>query len=157
MPIPPERKRIRLARETYALPGSVWHATSTTLNRRPVFADPAMADLLVDALQFQCRKARADLLLYCVMPDHVHAVVTINDGDLIAIMRDVKSWTTHLWTQRTGEPHLWQQSFYDHGVRRSEHMDELITYVVENPQRAGFVADWHDYPWLGGTLLEPAP
>jgi REP element-mobilizing transposase RayT len=153
----PGRKRIRLAPETYAAPGSVWHATATTLHRRPVFADPAMAEILVDALQFQCRKTCADLSLYCVMPDHFHAVITINDGDLIAIMRDVKSWTTHLWTKRTGEQHLWQQSFYDHGVRRTEKMDELIRYVVENPQEAGLVTDWQDYPWLGGLLLEPTP
>jgi REP element-mobilizing transposase RayT len=154
---PPARKRIRLAPEAYAVPGSVWHATATVLGRRPVLRASAMAEAVIDALQFQCRKGQADLLLFCVMPDHVHAVVAIGTTDLIAIMRDVKSWTTRLWTQRTGEKHLWQTSFHDHGVRQSENMDELITYVVENPQHAGLVVDWQDYPWIGGSLLEPAP
>lgn len=80
------------------------------------------------------------------MPDHLHAVVAIDHSDLIAIMRDVKSWTIHNWTRRTGQKRLWQESFHDHGVRRSEKMDELVKYVTENPQRAGLVSDWTEYP-----------
>jgi REP element-mobilizing transposase RayT len=112
-----------------------------------------MAEAVVDALQFQFAKASANLLVYCVMPDHMHAVIAIEETDLIAIMRDVKSWTTRIWTKRTGERRLWQESFHDHGVRRSENTEELVKYVTENPQRAGLVAHWQEYPWLGGTLL----
>ncbi len=147
-------KRLRLNLDSYAIPGTVWHVSSPTLGRRPVFQDPEMADVVVDALVFQCTKAQADLFLYCVMPDHIHVVVGIQDVDLIAIMRDVKSWTTHIWKHRTGQQHLWQESFHDHGVRRTENMDELVKYVTENPQRTGLVADWHDYHWVGGSLLE---
>ena len=150
----PHRKRLRLDLDNYGARGSVWHVTTPTLNRRRVFRDSEMAAVLVDALQFQCAKAKANLLLYCVMPDHLHVVVTIDEVDLVAIMRDVKSWTTHIWNKRTGNRKLWQESFHDHGVRRSERMDELIKYVAENPQRAGIMADWRDYPWPGGSLLE---
>jgi REP element-mobilizing transposase RayT len=149
-------KRLRLDLASYAVPGTVWHVSSPTLNRRPIFQVPEMADAVVDALQFQCAKAKADLFVYCVMPDHIHAVVAIGDIDLISIMRDVKSWTTRIWTKRTGERRLWQESFHDHGVRRSENMDDLVRYVTENPQRAGLVADWQEYPWVGGSLLEIA-
>jgi REP element-mobilizing transposase RayT len=79
-------KRIRLPSETYAVPGLVWHVTTTVLDRRPVFREPDMAHALVDALQFQCRKAGADLLLYCVMPDHVHALVAVEELDLISVI-----------------------------------------------------------------------
>jgi putative transposase len=151
------QKRLRLDLNHYAVPGSVWHVSTPTLHRRPVFADPVMAAAVVDSVRFQCTKAGADLLLYCVMPDHLHVVVTINDIDLIAIMRDVKSWTTRMWRQRTGQKHLWQVSFHDHGVRRSERMDELVKYVVENPQKAGLVLDWRDYQWLGGVLVDNDP
>ncbi len=149
-------KRLRLDLDSYAVPGTVWHVSSPTLNRRPVFQDQEMAAVVVDALYFQCAKAEATLFLYCVMPDHLHLVVGIQEVDLISIIRDVKSWTTHVWKQRTGQQRLWQESFHDHGVRRTENMDELIKYVTENPQRAGLVANWPDLQWLGGTLLESA-
>jgi putative transposase len=151
------RKKIRLDPNRYSDPGSVWHVSTTTLHRKPVFTDPEMATVVIDALRFQCSKARADLLLYCVMPDHVHLVVTITEIDLISILRDIKSWTTHVWMKRTGQKQLWQESFHDHGVRRSERMDDLMAYIVANPVHAGLVADWRAYPWLGGTLIDDAP
>ena len=113
-----------------------------------------MAAIVIESLRFQCQKARADLLVYCVMPDHVHLVVTVGEGDLISILHDFKSYTGHIWKRRTGNRHLWQESFHDHGVRRSENMDELVKYVVENPQRAGLASDWSAYPWTGGTLID---
>ena len=151
------KRRFRLDLERYGDPGSVWHVSAATRDRRPVFADPVMADIAVDAIRFQCAKASTDLLLYCVMPDHVHLVVTIGDMDLISIVRDFKSWTTHRWKQRTGNRYLWQESFHDHGVRRTEKMDELVSYIVSNPVDGGLVADWQDYHWLGGMLLEDDP
>jgi putative transposase len=151
------RKCLRLDLEHYAVPGTVWHVTAPTRNRRPVFSDPAMAEAVIGAYKFQCAKAAADLLLYCVMPDHVHSVIAIHDGDLVSIMRNVNSWTTRIWTLRSGEKFLWQGSYHDHGIRRTENMDELVKYVLENPQVAGLIEDWREYRWIGGTLLETPP
>ena len=88
------------------------------------------------------------------MPDHVHIVVTIGEIDLISIIRDFKSWTTHVWKKRTGQKHLWQESFYDHGVRHSETMSNLVAYVAANPVRKKLVSDWTAWRWSGGTLIE---
>jgi putative transposase len=139
---------------SYAIPGTVWHVSTNTANRLPAFHDAEMAAIAVESIQFQCRKMNADLLLYCVMPDHVHLVVAIGEGDLISILQAFKSYTGHQWTKRTGRKPLWQESFHDHGVRRTENMDELIKYVVENPQEAQLVSDWRTYPWIGGSLFE---
>jgi len=150
----PIRKRIRLDHAAYAIPGSVWHVSTNTVNRIPAFRDAEMAAIVVESISFQCAKGNADLLLYCVMSDHVHLVVSIGEQDLITILQRFKSYTGHVWMKRTGRKPLWQESFHDHGVRRTENMDELIKYVIENPQEAGLVSDWQDYPWIGGSLLE---
>jgi putative transposase len=148
------RKRLRLDLSAYDVSGTVWHINTPTLNRQPSFRNPAMAEAVVKSLSFHCTKGGADLLLYCVMPDHVHAVIVIGSTDLISIMHGFKSYTTTLWRQRSGQKRLWQESFHDHGVRRSENVDELVKYITENPQRAGLVSDWQDYPWIGGSLFE---
>ena len=147
------RKRLRLDLESYAVPGTVWHVSAPTLQRRPIFRDSAFAQEVLRSLEFQCTRTGSDLLVYCLMPDHLHAVVTVGDTDLITVLHGFKSYTTTLWRKRSGQPRLWQESFHDHGVRRSEQMDELVRYVVENPRNAGLVADWQDYPWIGGSLL----
>jgi REP element-mobilizing transposase RayT len=150
----PRRKRIRLDHASYAVPGTTWHVSTNTENRFPAFRDPEMAATVVESIEFQCRKTKSDLLLYCVMPDHVHLVISIGESDLISILQAFKSYTSHQWTKRTGRKPLWQESFHDHGVRRTENMDELVKYVVENPQEAEIVSDWQDYPWIGGSLFE---
>ena len=60
------------------------------------------------------------------MPDHVHMAVATTDRDLISILHDFKSYTGHVWKRRTGQKHLWQGSFYDHGMRQTERMDALV-------------------------------
>jgi REP element-mobilizing transposase RayT len=105
-------------------------------------------------LRFQCAKSQSNLLLYCVMPDHLHAVIAIGESDLMSIVRDLKTWTTSQWQKQTGQERLWQLSFHDQGIRRVEHIDELTRYVTENPSDAGLVSEWWDYPWSGGSLLE---
>ena len=149
------RKRIRLDLASYAVPGTVWHVTVATRNRSPLLVDSLIAETVIESIAFQCAKAKADLLLYCVMPDHVHLVAGIGEkGDLVSIIHDFKSYTTNRWRKRTGQDTLWQESFYDHGVRHSERMDALIAYVVGNPATEGLVPDWEDHPWIGGSLFE---
>jgi putative transposase len=147
------RKRLRLDLATYTVSGTVWHVTVPTFHRQPLFRDPILAQTVIDSVQFQCLRTGTDLLVYCLMPDHLHMVVTIGEDDLITVLHGFKSYTTTLWRRQSGQQRLWQESFHDHGVRQSERMDELVKYVLENPQRAGLVDDWHDYPWLGGRLL----
>ena len=149
------RKRIRLDLASYTVPGTVWHVTIGTLGRRPVLCESSVAEAVIESIGFQCAKAKSDLLMYCVMPEHLHLVIGIGDeSDLISILHDFKSYTTTFWRKRTGQDKFWQESFYDHGVRHSERMEDLIEYVVKNPVEEGLVTDWREYPWLSGSLLE---
>jgi putative transposase len=150
----PKRKRIRLDRELYATVGSVWHVTFDTAGRRPVLANYVVAELVVATLEDRCRKAGANLLLYCVMPDHVHALVVIEHDDLISIVRAVKSILGRWWKSQGNQQDLWQRSFYDRGIRTERDSDEVIGYILKNPVDEGLVADWSDYSLIGGSLLE---
>jgi putative transposase len=150
------QKRLRLDLENYAAPGTVWHVTNPTFDRIPIFHDTDFAGTVVDSLQYQCQRCDANLLIYCLMPDHLHAVLTVGNVDLLTLMHGFKSYTTTLWRRRSGQRRLWQESFHEHGVRRTERMDDLVRYILENPVRAGLVADWQAHPWLRGSLLTDA-
>jgi REP element-mobilizing transposase RayT len=147
-------KRIRLDRSNYCVPGQAWLITTVCHDRQPVFADDDMANLTEVAIKFTCAKAGADLLLYSVMPDHVHAIIATEEVDLITIMQRFKSYTAHQWKKRSGQSRLWQPSFHDHGIRRTEKIDQMVEYVLSNPVRAGLVDDWSKYRWIGGSLIE---
>jgi putative transposase len=128
--------------------------TFDTAGRRPVLANYVVAELVVDTLEDRCRKAGANLLLYCVMPDHVHVLVVIEHDDLISIVRAVKSILGRWWKSQGNQQDLWQRSFYDRGIRTERDSDEVIGYILKNPVDEGLVADWSDYSLIGGSLLE---
>ncbi len=147
--------KLRLELENYAVAGTVWHVSLPTLERRKVLVTKAVNEMVIDALQFQCLKTNSQLLLYCLMPDHIHLLLAVGDGNLVSLMRDVKTWTTRQWQRQSGERRLWQDSFHDHGIRKTEDIDALVKYIIENPVRAGLVEQWWNYPWTGGTFIEP--
>jgi putative transposase len=82
-----------------------------------------------------------------VMPDHVHAIVVLEDHpsrslSLSDVVHRHKSLTTkryahgvrmHGWPRFAGT--LWQESFYDHGIRGDEELGETRQYIVENALR----------------------
>ena len=130
--------------------------TFDTAERRPLLADDAVAELVAATLEDRCRKAGANLLLYCVMPEHVHALVVIERVDLIAIVRAVKSIVGRCWKAQGNRRDLWQRSFHDRGIRTERDTDEAIGYILKNPVDEGLVSEWTEYPWIGGTLLDPS-
>ncbi len=62
-----------------------------------------MAREVIESLRSQFSRCDANLLIYCLMPDHLHAGIAIGQIDLITILRGFKSFPTILWRQRSGE------------------------------------------------------
>ena len=117
----------------------------------PVFL---AADALITSLRTACGNASANLLVYCLMPDHLHALIQIEEADLISILRNYKTYSTKLWWQHGGEGKFWQRSAYDRGIRIPERIDDLLKYLFETPLHAGAIEDWLERGWLGGNLFE---
>ena len=40
----------------------------------------------------------------------------------------------------------WQRDFFDHRLRREEAEREKADYILRNPERAGLVEDWQQWP-----------
>ncbi len=148
------RKQIRLSNDAYSDPGSVWHLTIATFDRQSSLLAPGFPEIVIESLAFQCRKRETVLLCYCLLPDHLHAAVQLGTGNLVDLVHDFKSFTTNQWRKRTGNPRVWQESFFDRGIRGIEAGQYVARYIVNNPVSAGFVASWDQWPWTGGTLIE---
>jgi REP element-mobilizing transposase RayT len=88
-----------------------------------------------------------------VMPDHVHLVFTpMCDPEgpisIPEIMQKLKSESAHgvnAALQRKGR--VWQGESFDHVLRREEGVDAKVSYILENPVRAGLVRDAAGYRW----------
>jgi Rad3-related DNA helicase/REP element-mobilizing transposase RayT len=105
-----------------------------------------IAKLVEDALLHFDGK-RYKLIGWCVMPNHVHAVVQpLRGHELPAILRSWKSFTAHRINELLGRRGaVWMAEYYDHLVRDEDDLTHCIEYAWNNPDEAGL----EDWKWRG--------
>jgi REP element-mobilizing transposase RayT len=111
-----------------------------------ILKDPGLAAIVEDAL-LHFQGERYALSAWCVMPNHVHAVVTpFVEHALSEILQAWKSYSAHVINRRmkrTGK--VWQKESFDHLVRSSESFERFVIYTEQNPVAAGLVARAEDW------------
>ena len=130
-----------------------WDAVLDTGAGPDWLRDPALAVLVADCMR-HFDGQRYDLLVFCIMSNHVHVVLTpmlkteSAYYPLAQIMHTMKGYTAgraNRLLERTGA--FWQHESYDHYVRSASELERIVTYVVNNPVKAGLVTDWQAWPW----------
>ena len=108
-------------------------------------AKPEIASMVQDALR-HFDGQRYDLIAWCIMPNHVHVMVRPLEGhNLAGILHSWKSFTAKQANQQLGETgSFWQEESYDHLIRDEDDFHYQLTYLLQNPEKAG-LADW---PWM---------
>jgi putative transposase len=151
----PRRKHPRLAIDSYALPGSMCSVTFATRDRQLVFADHVIARAAVGVLQGQSHALDVRVFGYCLMPDHVHLVISPSAScDVIAFVARVKNLIQREAWRLGVQGAIWQNSFWDHLLRADEQVELVVGYVLRNPVRRGLVDDWRETPFCGSFVLE---
>jgi Rad3-related DNA helicase/REP element-mobilizing transposase RayT len=98
---------------------------------------PAIGTLVADTLTHFDRQ-RFHLLGWCIMPNHVHAVLQpLGTFDLPHILHTWKTRTARLGNQiLRGSGAFWQPEYYDHLIRDADDLRNQVRYAYENPDRA---------------------
>jgi putative transposase len=135
----------------YSASGMPYHITTVTKNRMPLFLDLSAARVVVRQLKALQDEDLAETLSYVLMPDHLHWLMTLRNGELSGVMQLLKGRTA----RAMGHP-LWQPNYHDHAIRRDEDLRALARYIVANPLRAGLVKRISDYPWWDSIWLDAA-
>lgn len=139
-----------------------------------IFTRQRYRDIVIESLEYCCRVKGLRVVAYCIMPNHLHLIVycTGEDG-LSAILRDFKKFTANrILESITGNPEsrriwllrhfswrgrmnpnnkhyqLWQQGD-NHPIELYSHrfIEQKITYIHDNPVRAGWVYKPEQYPY----------
>lgn len=118
--------------------------------------NPDIARLTEDTLlHFDGQRYR--LLAWCVMPNHVHAIIETQEGfPLQDVLHSWKSFTgsrVNKLIKRSGE--FWQREYLDRYVRNAEHYQKAIAYIEENPVKAGLARLKTDWPWSSAKFRRP--
>jgi putative transposase len=136
----------RLAR--VVIPGLPHHVTQRGNARaRTFFGDDDYA-LYRDLLATHCRDANVEVWAWCLMPNHVHLVLTPSDPDGLrrALSRVHRTYAGVIQTRRKRSGHFWQGRFGAVPMDE-EYLAAALRYVSLNPVRARLVARAQDWKW----------
>ena len=126
----------------------IYHVTTATLGRHPVFSQFLFARIAIQAMTREDDAGHTETLAYVLMPDHLHWLFLLNrERSLSTCINTMKSFATRKIngaSDRRGR--LWCKGFHDRAIRREEDLEAVARYIVANPLRAGLVRSVREYP-----------
>ena len=148
-----ERKNIRLREFNYT-GYYAYFITICTYDKKPVFKDGEFVQYLLSRLEEESAAHSFGIFAYCFMPDHLHLLLLGNEhSSLVKFIKSFKQKTGFYFKKKSGE-NLWQKSFYDHILRKSEDLKDTAVYIFNNPVRKGIVDNPRNYPYSGSFMLD---
>ncbi|HEX8914222.1 MAG TPA: transposase [Humisphaera sp.] len=136
-----------------------------------ILREPAAAECVIGAWRHFAGE-RYDLIAWVVMPNHVHVLVRVYDGQPLGrIVQSWKSYTGRRIAQmgRSGDAGLqpgssadvgraglkpgvpgggvWMRDYWDRYIRDERHFAAVVRYIHENPVKAGLAANAAAWPW----------
>lgn len=150
----PEYRRILIEGGTYFF-------TLVTYQRRYLFTDSYARSKLYDTIMHVMTYHPFTLVAYCILPDHMHMIWTLPEGDSDYSMRIglIKTKFSKLYRLTNGsqiEPNIsrvnrreaaiWQRRFWEHMIRDEQDLERHINYIHYNPVKHGLVNNVIDWP-----------
>ena len=77
-----------------SIENQAYFVTTAVRERTPVFVNPEAAGIVLEALKWLDQDGRIKLDAAIVMPDHVHFIAALKDGELPRLMQSLKGYTS---------------------------------------------------------------
>ena len=121
----------------------------SAVNSQRWLKDERVADMVAEAMCFRDKKVY-DLLAYCIMPNHVHVVFSVerSGASLYKVLQSLKAYTAgeaNKMLHKNGA--FWQHESYDHVVRNGKELKRIIDYVLHNPVKAALDSSREQWKW----------
>jgi REP element-mobilizing transposase RayT len=132
------------------------HVTVCTDIKENIFDSEINTKIVIDELLKAAKDVRFRMLCYCLMPDHLHVIVSPGEStlSLSKFLNIFKGRTTAVFRERKDLKKIWQRSAFDHVIRTEENLKGVIEYTRNNPVRKGIVENADDYPYSESFELE---
>lgn len=128
----------------------VYFITICTAGKQPHFLSGAVARLVEDELKYRKAAKEIKLFCYCIMPDHLHLLLSLTEEYGKSLQNWVAAFKRHTSKaayELCGIKPLWQKNFYEHVIRKKESLLETAEYILNNPVRKEIVQEWSAYPF----------
>jgi putative transposase len=150
----PPRDHASIGTNTYFVTASTW-------GHRSLFQSERIASLLINTLTHYRRAQKYLLHEFVIMPNHIHLIFTPSEITLERAMQFVKggfSYRVNKELRMNAE--VWERGYVDHRIRDHNDYERHLSYVRNNPVKAGLVKLAEEYPYSSareGIELDPRP
>ena len=144
------------------LPGGTFFFTVVSFDRRPFLTSELARRCLRFAWKETRQKYPFELDALCLLPDHLHCLWTLPEGDVDYSTRwkAIKGGFTRSYLKAGGaegsrnpsrrkkrEAAVWQRRFWEHTIHHDEDLRRHYDYIHYNPVKHGLVSRPIDWPW----------
>jgi len=130
--------------------GGLYHVISRGNNRRKIFRSHDDYLRFTSILEHQKAKLPFYLYAYCLMPNHVHLLIEMQDDPLSRIMQRVLTSYSQYHNRKYKKiGHVFQGRYKSILCQIDRYLGELVRYIHLNPVRARIVKRPEKYQYSG--------
>jgi putative transposase len=129
-------------------PGAFYHVINRGNQRLCIFWDEVDFQVMLESLEKASRRYGWLVHAYCLMPNHFHLLVQVNEHPLWLPMRSLEtSYARHHNRRHRKTGHVFQARYRATLCDKERYLLELVRYLHLNPVRARLVEKSEDWPW----------
>ena len=136
----PRKPRIEIA--------GYYHIVNRGVEQRIVFKEADDYEYFEELLCFYVKSYHIILHNYCLMGNHYHLLIEIQQENLSKFMKQLNAnYAIYFNKKYKRSGHLWQGRFKSWYVTDEAYLYTLMTYIEQNPLKANIVQDLGEYPY----------
>ncbi|HCI04121.1 MAG: transposase [Candidatus Peribacteraceae bacterium] len=161
--------------QTHYAQHGLFHITTNSKDGIPWLTLSGVPEMIIDNLVMTKNLYKSELFAFCIVPDHMHLIVSPGERGLSAFMhsfkrnamRDIRNY----YNVRSGRSRssatnslvttnniTWQKSFHDEHILTNKQRARAMRYVHNNAFGHKLVSNPSDWPWTSlnfENLLDP--
>jgi len=126
----------------------IYHVMLRGINHQVIFEDDEDCEKMVHILSEVKAVSKCKLLAYCLMQNHCHFLIKVEEEGLDVIFKRIGSryvYWYNLKYKRTG--HLFQDRFKSEVIENEGYLIAVMRYIHQNPLKAGLCKEMSKYSW----------
>jgi len=146
-------KRFFRATRKLTQPGVISHITQRAAGKEPLFLEDEDYLLMLGLLKKIAEKRSICIFSFCLMPNHIHLLGRLEEGNLQDPMRDIFSQYAGRFNKKyERKGHLFAGRYRQAVCLDSTYFLAVSLYIHLNPVRAGLTDDPFNYRWSSVLL-----
>lgn len=134
-------------------PGALYHVMARGNNKQDIFREKTDYHFFLNSMKYIKERKPYILYAYCLMPNHFHFLLEVNDVPLSVIMqRLLTTYVRYFNRTYNKRGHLFQNRYKAILCEKEHYLLELVRYIHLNPVRAHIVNSPAAWEWSAHNI-----